>query len=283
VDEGTIVTECGRRIGDGPRTLRYGAAVRRTRSRYGPRRGQVAELWHPDDRHGDVPVVVVVHGGFWRAPYTKVLTRRLAHAVASRGWAAWNVEYARVGPLGGGGGWPTTLTDVAAAVDSLADHDGIDLDRVVACGHSAGGHLALWLAARPRLGADDPGAAPRVPVCGAVALAGMGDLTDAARRGLGGGAVDAFLGGTPAAVADRYRVASPVEHLPLGVPQVLVHGLADTVVPPEMSSEYVDTARAAGDDATYVALAGVGHRAVAAPRGPAWDAVAGHLTRLLGP
>ena len=254
--------------------------MHRTTHRYGPRRGQVAELLVPDDAPAACPVVVVVHGGFWRAQYTRHLTRGLARAIAGRGWATWNIEYARVGPFASGG-WPTTLTDVAAAVDALADRDGLDLTRVVTCGHSAGGHLALWVAARGRLDAGDPGAAPRVPVRGAMSLAGMGDLRAAYERNLGNGAVAGFLGGPPDAVPDRYRAASPAEHLPLGVPQVLVHGVADTVVPCGLSEDYAAAARAAGDDVELVPVAGADHRAVARPRGDAWVAVVEHLGRLL--
>jgi acetyl esterase/lipase len=255
--------------------------VHRTTHRYGTRRGQVAELLVPDDAPSACPVVVVVHGGFWRSQYTRHLTRGLARAIAGRGWATWNIEYARVGPFAPGG-WPTTLTDVAAAVDALADQDGLDLGRVVTCGHSAGGHLALWAAARARLEPGDPGAAPRVPVRGAVSLAGMGDLRAAQARDLGHGAVAGFLGGTPDAVPERYRCASPAEHLPVGVPQVLIHGIGDTVVPAVMSEDYARVARAAGDDAVYVPVAGADHRDVARPRGDAWTAVVEHLGRLLG-
>lgn len=255
-------------------------AVRRTTHRYGTRRGQVAELLVPDGVTRDCPVVVVVHGGFWRAQYTRHLTRGLARAITAQGWATWNIEYARVGPFSPGG-WPLTLTDVAGAVDALASVGGLDLDRVVTCGHSAGGHLALWVAARTRLVGGEPGAGVRVPVRGAVALAGMGDLRAAAALDLGAGAVAGFLGGTPDEVPDRFRVASPAERLPLGVPQVLVHGLADTVVPSLLSEEYAATARAAGDDATYVPIAAADHRAVARTRGPAWAAITEQLARLL--
>ena len=161
------------------------------RHRYGPERAQVCDLWRPPRRAGaggaepgPVPVVVLLHGGFWRGRYTKFLMRRLAAAATAQGWAAWNVEYRRVGPGGGGGGWPDTLSDVGAAIDRLAEVDGVDLDKVVTCGHSAGGQLALWAAARR---------APAVGVRAAVSLAGVVDLEAAADLGLGGDAVAAFL------------------------------------------------------------------------------------------
>src|SRR6478672_2621297 len=151
-------------------------------------------------------VVVVVHGGFWRHAYDLSLGRPLAADLAAAGFAAWNVEYRRVG---GGGGWPATFDDVAAAVDALAGPvqaavgEELALDRVVALGHSAGGQLAAWLAARPGLPPGAPGANPRVTLRGAVSQAGVLDLVDAAEQGLGEGAVPDLLGGPPSAVPDR--------------------------------------------------------------------------------
>lgn len=226
-------------------------------------------------------MVVLLHGGFWRARYTKVLMTGLARSVTAHGWAALNVEYRRVGAFGGGGGWPATFEDVAAAVDHLAAVDGVDLKRVVSCGHSAGGHLALWLAARPGLPPGAPGQAVGVAVGGAVALAGVADLRRAADLGLGGGAVEEFLGGGPTAVKDRYQLASPAERLPFGVPQVLIHGTVDEVVPASMSEAYAARAVAAGDDARYVPVTG-GHRHMLMPGGAAWAAALPHLARLLG-
>jgi acetyl esterase/lipase len=258
--------------------------VTRTKRRYGSERGQVGELWTPGSalRAGtDLPVIVLVHGGFWRAQYTKVLMRRLAHAVVARGWAAWNIEYRRLGTFGGDGGWPHTFADVAAAVDSLAAVDGLDLDRVVTCGHSAGGQLALWLAARSRLGTDAPGGAVKVPVRAAVSLAGVVDLRQGFELGLGHGAIEQLLGGDPDAVPDRYARASPIELLPLGVPQVLVHGLEDAVAPPSLSEEYARRAVEQGDDAVFVGIPGAGHREMLSPTGAGWTRSVEHIERLL--
>ena len=142
-------------------------------------------------------VVVVVHGGFWRQAYGLELGRPLAVDLANAGLAAWNIEYRRVGTGGaaGDGGWPTTFLDVAVAVDLLAGPvqeaagGRLPLDRVIAAGHSAGGHLAGWLAARPGLPPGAPGAAPAVLLRGAVSQAGVLDLVDAAEQRLGAGAV----------------------------------------------------------------------------------------------
>lgn len=247
--------------------------------RYGPHRSQVGELWRPDGRHGDQPVVVLIHGGFWRAVYTKQLMHRLARAITGEGWAVWNIEYRRVGRGGGGGGWPTTFVDVAAAFDHLTKVDGIDQDRIVACGHSAGGHLALWAAARPRLPAGAPGDKPSVSVRAAVALAGVVDLAEAAHLGLGGGATIALLGATPEEAPDRYGAASPAALLPLGLPQVLLHGDRDAAVPLAISEHYQQKAAGAGDDITLVTLPGVDHMELIRPSGPSWESLRTALDR----
>jgi acetyl esterase/lipase len=215
-------------------------------------------------------VVVVVHGGFWRNAYDLALGRPLAADLAAAGLAAWNIEYRRVG---GGGGWPATFDDVAAAVDALAgpvqEAAGglLPLDRVVALGHSAGGQLAAWLAARPGLPPGVPGASPVVTLRGAVSQAGVLDLVDAAERGVGHGAVADLLGGSPAAVPDRYALASPIARIPVGVPVIGVHGTADTNVPVRQTERF---AAASGDRA--VVLPGVDHFAVIDPTTPAWAA-----------
>ena len=204
---------------------------------------------------------MLIHGGFWRRPYGRRLMVGLARDVVQHGWAAWNIEYRRVGQQGGG--WPGTLEDVAAAVDALADLDALagldvplDLERVVAVGHSAGGHLALWLASRPGLPAGTPGAAPRVTVAAAVSLAGVADLVAGADEGLGRDACQELLGGGPDDVPDRYAMASPMARLPLAVPLLAVHGDADDRVPISQSETFVAAAAAAGDRAELVALAG---------------------------
>jgi acetyl esterase/lipase len=227
-------------------------------------------------------VVVVVHGGFWRQAHGLELGRPLAAELAASGLAAWNVEYRRVG---GDGGWSATLDDVAAAVDLLAGEgqaaaDGrLPLDRVVVLGHSAGGHLAAWLAARPGLPAGAPGADPRVPVLGAVSQAGVLDLVDAAEREVGGRAVPDLLGGDPTDVPERYALASPVARLPFDARVICVHGTADRNVPIRQSERFVE---AAGGASELVVLDGADHFAVIDPATDAWSACRAALDRLLG-
>jgi acetyl esterase/lipase len=242
---------------------------------YGAHESQWGELCLPRGE-ARLPVVVIVHGGFWRQRYDADLGRPLAlDLVANHPVAAWNIEYRRVG---GGGGYPATLGDVAAAVDALAgpvqDAAGgrLDLARVAAVGHSAGGQLVGWLAARHRLPAGAPGADPRVRLKGAVPQAGVLDLADGSAQGLGAGAVDAFIGGKPDAVPERYAVASPIALLPAGVPVICVHGEADDTVPIRQSERYVAAARAAGDPARLVRLPGTGHFEVIDTADPAWRA-----------
>jgi acetyl esterase/lipase len=232
---------------------------------YGPHPDQVANLHLPAAGDGPWPTVVVIHGGFWRQRWDRTTATPLARDLAARGLAAWNLEYRRPGP---GSDWRATLADVAAGIDALAERDEVDAGRVVAVGHSAGGQLALWAAARPE---------PRVRLRGIVALAGVSDLEACAQANLGDGACQAFLGGGPADVPDRYAVASPAALLPLGVPQLLVHGADDDVVPPGQSRDYATGARAAGDDVELVEIAGADHFDVIEPTHPAWLEVVDRL------
>ena len=243
--------------------------------RYGNDRAQVAEVWRPGAVHGPLPVVVLIHGGFWRQLYTKRLMHGLARAVVARGWIAYNIEYRRVGSFGRGG-WPETFEDVSDAIDRLAGVEGVDHQKVATCGHSAGGHLALWAASARSTGKPlRPGRS--VPVCAAVSLAGVADLSAAARQGVGDGAVVALMGGGPDDVPDRYRLGSPASLLPLGKPQLLVHGLADGSVPPALSANYVDLARLLGDPADYLPLPAGGHMDMIRAHGPVFGELAAWL------
>lgn len=212
---------------------------------------------------GPHPVAVVLHGGFWRRRYDRTLMHGLARDLAAFGWAAWNLEYRRLG-LFAGGGWPQTFEDVSAGIDHLTSLAALDLETVVVIGHSAGGHLALWAASRER---------PRVRVTHVVAQAGVSDLREAARQGLSGNAAVELLGGGPEERSGRYEHASPLERVPLGVPQLLVHGEEDGIVPLSMSLRYHDAALAAGDPVYLVVLPATGHFEHLDPSSDAWAAV----------
>jgi acetyl esterase/lipase len=228
------------------------------RHRYGPARSQQADLYVPDGT-GPHPVVVLLHGGYWRSRYGKSLMRGLAGDLARRGFAAWNVEYRRVGRHRGG--WPMTVDDVGAAIDLLADiGDGrLDLDRVDAVGHSAGGQLAIWAAARRE---------PRVSVQRVVAQSAVLDLVRA------GEPAHEFLGGSPEEVPDRYAAADPMQLLPLGKPTLVVHGADDETVPLKRSRAYHEAAREAGDPVELVEPSPGHHRTHIDPRSDAWRVVA---------
>jgi acetyl esterase/lipase len=211
---------------------------------------------------GPHPVVVVVHGGWWRALYDLEYAGHLATALTADGFASWNIEYRRVGSPGGG--YPATLYDVSAALAKLvelAPQYDLDLTRIVVTGHSAGGHIAGWLAAKqthPEL--DVFGTTPRligtVPVAGALDLARTSELQVADSAGI---PVHDFLGGTPADVPEAYALASPAGLLPVGIPIIAVHGSADANVPLELSRIYVERAKAAGDAATLAVIDGADH------------------------
>jgi acetyl esterase/lipase len=191
---------------------------------YGDHPAQHGEL----SRGGDAGVAVLLHGGFWRAAYGRELMDALAADLAARGWTTWNLEYRRIGD---GGGYPATLDDVAAGIDHLATLD-VDLRRVVAVGHSAGGHLAAWAASRPA-----PGVAPT----DVVVQAGVLDLRAAWDLRLSRGVVREFLGELTDA---RFAAASPRERLPLRGRVLLTHGERDEDVPVRISREFADASGA---------------------------------------
>jgi acetyl esterase/lipase len=250
---------------------------------YGEAPEQFGDLRLPSGA-GPFGVAVVVHGGWWRSAYDLTYAGHLATALAADGFASWNIEYRRVGNPGGG--YPGTLQDVTAAVAALttiALTYPLDLGRIVVTGHSAGGHIAAWLAAKQaHRELDRFGPSPRL--AGAVPVAGALDLewTSALRVADGVGIpVHDFLGGTPAEVPDRYALASPVALLPCGVPVIAVHGTADANVPLELSQRYVERAQAAGDPARLIVLEGVDHFTIFDPSTPAGATVRGAIRDLL--
>jgi acetyl esterase/lipase len=208
---------------------------------------------------GPHPVVIFIHGGFWRAAYNLDHAGHICAALAHAGAAVWSLEYRRIGDSGGG--WPGTLDDIVHGAEHLArigPKYGLDLHRIVASGHSAGGHLALWLAAQRA-----------VDLRGVIPLAAVTDLRLAWRLQLSNGVVKEFLGGSPEQFPQRYAATSPMELLPISVPQRLIHGTADRIVPFEMS----ETFSKASHNSKLVALKGAGHFELIDPRAREWDAV----------
>ncbi|MFI6235090.1 alpha/beta hydrolase family protein [Micromonospora sp. NPDC050784] len=240
---------------------------------YGDDPDQVADLRLPAGTGPARPLVVVLHGGFWRAEYDRRHTGPLAAALAAAGYPVAQLEYRRTGQPGGG--WPGTLTDVLTGVAELpalaaeALPGRVTPAAPILVGHSAGGHLALYAAAT----------APAT-VRGVLALAPVADLGEAYRRDLDSGAVAALLGGGPAQVPDRYAAADPRMLVPIRTRTVVVHGSDDLQVPAEMSRDFVAEARAEGSDISLVELPGCEHFGLIDPESVAWPQVLAVLRSL---
>jgi acetyl esterase/lipase len=245
--------------------------------RYGTGPEHVADVWLPAATSRSAPLVIFLHGGFWRAAYDRSHTGPMATALAAAGYAVCVPEFRRTGQAGGG--WPGTFEDVATAVDrspalvrKAAGPGVVADDPALLAGHSAGGHLALWAAGRHLL-SPDSGWHADTRARGVVVLAGVSGLADCYDQGLGNGAAADLMGGSPARFPQRYRVADPAGLLPLGCPVRLVHGSLDDVVPAAMSRGYAALGRAAGDDTAVAELPGASHLDLIDPLSPAWPQV----------
>jgi acetyl esterase/lipase len=245
---------------------------------YGPGPEQVADLWlpaQPGTSADGAALIVLLHGGFWRAAFDRMHARPMAAALAGAGYAVCVPEYRRTGQEGGG--WPGTFDDVAAAVDALpglaAAFDRVSSGGPVLAGHSAGGHLALWAAARGRLPVGSRWHRTSPVARGVVALAAVSDLTGCAEQDLGGGAAAALMGGGPGEWPDRYALADPALLVPGAAAVRLVHGEIDDIVPWRMSVGYAERAVGVGGDARCEVLPGCGHFEVIDPLSGAWPQV----------
>ncbi|WP_209308606.1 alpha/beta hydrolase [Sphingomonas corticis] len=236
---------------------------------FGPDQMQKVDVWLPRDRRGPHPVVLMVHGGCWQ---TSIADRSLMDWIAgdlrAAGVAVWNIDYRGVDRAGGG--YPGTFADAAAAADLLRREGGrfdLDTHRVVAVGHSAGGHLALWLAARPRLPADSPlRTRDPLPIAHVVSLGGLPDLEATAAspdNGCGTDVVGKLTGG-------RFADTSVPRLLPLGVPQDLVNGREDRIIPLRLATDYAARATKAGDRTTLHLVPATGHVELVTPGTAAW-------------
>ncbi|WP_235515042.1 alpha/beta hydrolase [Sphingomonas sp. Leaf25] len=251
---------------------------------YGPDSLQCVDLWLPaGSPDGRWPVVVMVHGGCWQS---SIADRRLMDWAAAdlrdAGIAVWNIDYRGVDRAGGG--YPGTFHDVAAAADHLRDHaatHALDTSRIVAIGHSAGGHLALWLAARPRLPRGSAlASADPLPIAHVVSVGGLPDLAAVERdpaNGCGTEVIARLVGDRP----DRFADTSIPPLLPIGVPHTLVNGRVDRIVPGYMADNHVTAARAAGDRVGLHWVADAGHVELIAPGTAAWGAVRAATLRAL--
>ena len=259
--------------------LRFPPAEPDFRVPYGEHPLQFAELSLPDD--GDLrPVIILIHGGCYREIYNLHPLGGVVNALTDMGFAVWNVEYRRHGC---GGAFPAMFMDVAAAADKLraiASQFNLDLSRVISCGHSAGGHLALWLAGRrkiPRkspLHCDNP-----LPIHATLALAPLTDIARAAIREACGEALLEVMGGNPHEAADNYRAGSPMELLPLYVPQAIIVGEHDNDILSE-ARDYVQSATNLGDKAQLTVVPDAGHFEIVHPDAAAWQSVRNALAAL---
>ena len=238
---------------------------------YGDHPLQFGDLRLPQGE-GPFPVVVFIHGGCWRSQYTLDHTAGFNAALARKGYASWSLEYRRVGDEGGG--WPGTFLDVAAGTDhlrKLADEYPLDLNRVVAAGHSAGGHLALWLAARRNLPRSSLLYAPHpLSLKAVLSLAGVPDLKQAVDLGTCGKTVQLLMGGTPDEVPEHYQQGSPIELLPIGIPLRLIHAAQDSIVPPRYGLDFEKAAHSKGDNVQVIVLEDSGHFEMIAPETRQW-------------
>jgi acetyl esterase/lipase len=226
--------------------------------RYGSSSAQIVECWDPSSQTGDCPgVAVLVHGGYWRSRFDASLMTPLLEALTRRGWATANVEYRSTG---NGGGWPTTLNDVHAALDALTASDWRKRwnGPTVGMGHSVGGQLLLLSAHQ---------------LDALVALAPVTDVVRTYHEGLGDDAAANFFGNGPDHIPDVYKAASPVQQLPLGVPALVVHGSSDGRVPLAHSLNYVEQAHRKGDPIDLFVYHHLDHLTNIDPSGDHWSAV----------
>jgi len=226
---------------------------------YGSDPNQFIDVRIPSGK-GPYPVVLFIHGGYWRAKYDLAYAGHLCAALTKAGIATWNIEYRRVGNPGGG--WPGTFEDVRAAYQFLRSHPSeADLKKVCVAGHSAGGHLAVCLAAFEKT------------VTRVFSLAGVLDLRRGWELHLSNDAVVEFLGGSPREVPEHYREASPAERpIPQAI-QKLVHGTTDDSVPYQISKRYADAKKKSGENVELITLPDVGHFEIVDPASAVWPKV----------
>ncbi|HLI76835.1 MAG TPA: alpha/beta hydrolase [Acidobacteriaceae bacterium] len=259
---------------------------------YGPDPSQFGDLWLPETKsHALLPVVVFFHGGWWKSAYGLGYAGYLCAALKREGIAVWSVEYRRVGETGGG--WPTTFQDAAAGFDylsTLAKTYPLDLHRVITMGHSAGGHLAFWIAGRHHIEHDSEVflPQPQVGLRAAIALAGAVDLRlTIALAGDGVFAHDRdevmnLIGGAPDDVPKRYAAGNPGDLLPFQAPQILIQGTEDDQIPPELPQRWAALSQGRGSHATVRMISGADHFDVVDPSKEAWKTVAAQVRSSFG-
>lgn len=263
---------------------------------YGDGALQVVDLWLPSGE-GPHPTVLMVHGGCWQ---TEIADRRIMNWIADdlrkRGIAVWNIDYRGIDREGGG--YPGTFLDAAAAADALRVHaprHNLDISRLVAVGHSAGGHLALWLAARPAVKARGPG--PLIPqgspllsqnplrIQTVISLGGLPDLELAATppgSGCGTEIIEKLVGPPSLSSRNVFADTSVPRLAPLGTRQILINGMQDRIIPPAYAEAYAALMRSAGDEVEVRMIDRTGHVELIAPETDAWAATVAEIEKALG-
>jgi len=245
------------------------------RFNYGPRHFQFGDLRLPAEP-GPHPVVVLIHGGCWRANYDLHLMDAMARRLTEIGYVTWNLEYRREGH--DTGGWPGTFQDILLGTRYLVNLDtrfDLDLQRVVIAGHSSGGHLALWLAGQPASDVNPVFAGNPLRLLGVVALAPVADLEAvAAQPELGcHDVVEAFMGGSAETRPKRFALASPAQLAGIGIPQIVISGGRDEIIPRRHLGAYVERARERGDFVKLIPIDSAGHFELISPDAPEWSVV----------
>ncbi|MEE9327713.1 MAG: alpha/beta hydrolase [Cocleimonas sp.] len=239
------------------------------RLEYGKHPEQFGNLYLP--KHGDpYPTIILLHGGCWRAKFGLSQLGSLCKALTNLGFAVWNMEYRR---LGNGGGWPTTFEDVSQGTDflaTIADKYNLDLSNVTAMGHSAGGHLALWLAGRHHLPSNSKlSINSPINISNVISLAGIPDLVEGVKQNICLGACQELVGGLPEEVPERYRQASPGNLLPLNISQWHLVGEQDPIVPVSYIQTYIEKAQYL-DKVHFEIIPDIGHFEMVMPDTASW-------------
>lgn len=244
---------------------------------YGTGPQQFADLRLPKNQQLH-PVAIIIHGGCWMSKFADLKnTAALADALREIGFATWNLEYRREDNEGGG--WPGTFEDIANGVDflrTISSQYALDLDNVLVIGHSAGGHLALWLAGRSHLLPDSSlyKTAP-LPLRGVIALGGVPDLKAFRKQGeqiCGADVIGKLLGKNEQEIANHYEDASPIHLLPLGMKQILIYGTDDNAIPDKLNS-YIRVAKKSGDPVKLIYVKHAGHHEYNVPNSVTWPII----------
>ena len=253
---------------------------------YGEDAMQFAELRLPEGK-GPFPVVIIIHGGCWYSPYADLQnTAAIADALRNEGYATYNVEYRRFDNTGGG--WPNTILDVGYATDylrTLAEKYPLDLTKVVSYGHSAGGHLAFWLGTRnQRVEGEDLFIPNPLPIKGILGVGSINDLEAFEKidtSTCGEVVVVKLMGGKIADEPKRYQEASPILNLPLGVPQILLTGESDKIVPQYLGDNYTERAKKSGDVVEHIIVKDAAHHEYNAPAKTPYNFIVQGLKKLM--